>query len=79
MQNVTVHTQPGPARSSYEALKDQTGPLNTSTAVVSTKYLCQVPNEIDRHPPLKYLGCGLGVYAGAVENLRIMYGCLAGA
>ena len=42
MQNNTPNAQPGPARDSYEALKDQTGPLNTSTAVISTKYLCQV-------------------------------------
>ncbi len=45
MQNYTPNAQPGPARDSYEALKDQTGPLNTSTAVISTKYLCQVPRR----------------------------------
>ena len=45
MQNMNVNAQPGPARDSYEALKDQTGPLNTSTAVISTKYLCQVPRR----------------------------------
>ena len=45
MQNSTVNAQPGPANDSYEALKDQTGPLNTSTAVISTKYLCQVPRR----------------------------------
>ena len=42
MQNMTVSAQPGPARDSYEALKDQTGPLQ---AVVFTKYLCQVPRR----------------------------------
>ena len=45
MQNNTPNAQPGPARDSYEALKDQTGPLNTSTAVISTRYLCQVPRR----------------------------------
>ena len=45
MQNNTPNAQPGPARDSYEVLKDQTGPLNTSTAVISTKYLCQVPRR----------------------------------
>ena len=45
MQNYTVNAQPGLANDSYEALKDQTGPLNMSTAVISTKYLCQVPRR----------------------------------
>ena len=45
MQNNTPNAQPGPARDSYEVLKDQMGPLNTSTAVISTKYLCQVPRR----------------------------------
>lgn len=45
MQNHTVNAQPGPANDSYETLKDQTGPLNTSAAVISTKYLCQVPRR----------------------------------
>ena len=45
MQNVTANAHPGPAHDSYEALKDHTGPLNTSTAVISTKYLCQVPKR----------------------------------
>ena len=45
MQNNTPNARPGPARDSYEALKNQTGPLNTSTAVISTKYLCQVPRR----------------------------------
>ncbi|KAK0509004.1 hypothetical protein JMJ35_008375 [Cladonia borealis] len=45
MQKMTVNAWPGPARGSYEAFKDQTGPLNTSTAVISTKYLCQVPRR----------------------------------
>ena len=40
-----VNAVPGPANDSYDALKDQTGPLNTSVAVISTKYLCQVPRR----------------------------------
>ena len=36
---------PGPANNSYETLKNETGPLGTSTAVISTKYLCQVPQR----------------------------------
>lgn len=42
MQNNAPNAQPGPACDSYEALKDQMRPLNTSTAVISTKYPCQV-------------------------------------
>jgi len=45
MQNHTKNAKPGPANDSYESLKDQTGPLNTSPAVISTKYLCQVPRR----------------------------------
>lgn len=44
-QNDTLGAKPGPANDSYEALKDHTGSLNTSTAVISTKYLCQVPRR----------------------------------
>ena len=45
MQKSPVNAKPGPANDSYEALKGQTGPLNTSAAVISTKYLCQVPRR----------------------------------
>ncbi len=45
MQKDIVNAVPGPAKDSYEALKDQTGALNASAAVISTKYLCQVPKR----------------------------------
>ena len=45
MQSNLVNAVPGPAHDSYDALKHQTGPLNTSVAVISTKYLCQVPRR----------------------------------
>ncbi len=45
MQKSTVNAIPGPANDSYDALKDQTGPLQISAAVISTKYLCQVPKR----------------------------------
>ncbi|EXJ73723.1 uncharacterized protein A1O5_03485 [Cladophialophora psammophila CBS 110553] len=45
MQGFIVNAIPGPANDSYKALKDQTGPLGTSPAVISTKYLCQVPKR----------------------------------
>ena len=41
----SLHAAPGPANDSYEALKDQTGPLNATQAVISSKYLCQVPRR----------------------------------
>ena len=45
MQSTFVNAAPGPANDSYDALKYQTGPLNNSVAVISTKYLCQVPRR----------------------------------
>ena len=45
MQSTFVNAVPGPANDSYDALKDQTGPLNTSVAVILTKYFCQVPRR----------------------------------
>ena len=45
MKSTFVNAVPGPANDSYDALKDQTGPLKTSVAVISTKYLCQVPRR----------------------------------
>ena len=36
---------PGPAIESYKTLKGNTGPPPTSSAVISTKYLCQVPRR----------------------------------
>ncbi|KIY03723.1 uncharacterized protein Z520_00414 [Fonsecaea multimorphosa CBS 102226] len=45
MQKSTLNAIPGPADDSYDALKDQTGPLGTSASVISTKYLCQVPKR----------------------------------
>lgn len=45
MQNLGLDAIPGPANDSYEALKYQTGPLNASAAIISTKYLCQVPRR----------------------------------
>lgn len=38
---VNVHV--GPALDSFSALQNQTGPLETSAAVIFTKYFCQVP------------------------------------
>lgn len=35
----------GPAKASYENLKNSTGPLETSPAIISAKYLCQVPRR----------------------------------
>ncbi|KAK5226548.1 hypothetical protein LTR47_009005 [Exophiala xenobiotica] len=45
MQKSTLNAIPGPATDSYDALKAQTGPLQTSASVISTKYLCQVPTR----------------------------------
>lgn len=45
MQDKIVNAIPGPANDSYEALKDHAGSLNTSAAVISMKYLCQVPKR----------------------------------
>lgn len=45
MQSFFINAVPGPANDSYDALKYQTGPLNNSVAVISTKYLCQVPRR----------------------------------
>ena len=45
MKSIFVNAVPGPANDSYDALKNQTGPLKTSVAVISTKYLCQVPRR----------------------------------
>ncbi|CZR51793.1 uncharacterized protein PAC_01670 [Phialocephala subalpina] len=45
MQRQIVNAVPGPANDSYDALKDQTGALNMSVAVISTKYLCLVPKR----------------------------------
>ncbi|KAK7894179.1 hypothetical protein LTR67_005937 [Exophiala xenobiotica] len=45
MQKFTLNAIPGPATDSYDALKAQTGPLQTSASVISTKYLCQVPTR----------------------------------
>jgi len=42
MQKDIVNAVSGPAKDSYEVLKDQTGALNAFAAVISTKYLCQV-------------------------------------
>ena len=45
MQDQKINAIPGPANDSYEALKDQTGPLNMTPSVISTKYLCRVPQR----------------------------------
>lgn len=45
MQSNIINAVPGPANDSYDALKYQTGPLNNSVAVITTKYLCQVPRR----------------------------------
>lgn len=45
MQRQIVNAIPGPANDSYEALKDQMGPLSMYAAVISTKYLCEVPKR----------------------------------
>lgn len=48
MEAGTANAQPGPARDSYNALKAQTGPLEISPSIISSKYLCQIPK---RKPP----------------------------
>ena len=45
IKSTLVNAVPGQANDSYDALKDQTGPLNPSVAVISTKYFCQVPRR----------------------------------
>ncbi|KAL8693657.1 MAG: hypothetical protein Q9218_001567 [Villophora microphyllina] len=45
MHGKVANVVPGPANNSFEALKDQTSPLNSSAAVIATKYLCQVPRR----------------------------------
>ena len=45
MQGHTANAHPGPARDSFEALKGETGPLEISPAVISSKYLCQIPKR----------------------------------
>jgi hypothetical protein len=35
----------GPALDSFSALKDETGPLGASPAVILTKYFCQIPKR----------------------------------
>ncbi|KAF2104861.1 hypothetical protein NA57DRAFT_51657 [Rhizodiscina lignyota] len=36
---------PGPATKPYESLKDTTGPLTVTPSVISTEYICQVPQR----------------------------------
>lgn len=46
MTYLTTHIAnaiPGPAKESYSALANQTGPLETSPSVILTKYFCQIP------------------------------------
>ncbi|GAP85845.1 hypothetical protein SAMD00023353_1401420 [Rosellinia necatrix] len=38
-----VNFKPGPANGSFEELKDTTGPLRITPSVISTTYICQVP------------------------------------
>ena len=45
MRSQVLNAIPGPANDSYETLKDQTGPLNTSTSTITNKYLCQIPKR----------------------------------
>lgn len=45
MQGHPANAQPGPARDSYNALKGQTGPLEISSSIISSKYLCQIPKR----------------------------------
>lgn len=40
-----MNAETGPAKASYENLKNSTGPLQTLPAVISAKYLCQVPRR----------------------------------
>lgn len=40
-----MNAETGPAKASYENLKNSTGPLETSPAIISAKYLCQVPRR----------------------------------
>lgn len=37
--------QPGPAITSFDALKEVTGPLGTTPSVISTQYVCSVPKQ----------------------------------
>jgi hypothetical protein len=47
MQSDPSNARPGPARDSYDALKEQnkTGLLQITPAVISTKYFCQMPQQ----------------------------------
>ena len=45
MQSQVLNAIPGPANESYEMLENQTGPLNTSTSIITNKYLCQIPQR----------------------------------
>jgi len=42
-QDNIANAYPGPALQDYDKLKSQTGPLGTTTSVIFSKYLCQVP------------------------------------
>jgi hypothetical protein len=43
--NNIANAHPGPALADYDTLKSQTGPLGTTPATISAKYLCQVPRR----------------------------------
>jgi hypothetical protein len=40
-----ANARPRPAQADYNTIKSQSGPLGTTPAVISTKYLCQVPRQ----------------------------------
>lgn len=40
-----ANARAGPATEDYNTLKDTTGPLGTTPSVISTEYLCQVPQR----------------------------------
>ena len=45
LRNPVVNLYVGPALDSFSTLKNQVGPLGTSTSVIFAKYLCQVPKR----------------------------------
>lgn len=45
MMKTKANAQPGPAQQSFEALRDEIGPLEITPSVISTKYLCEVPQR----------------------------------
>ena len=78
MQLSFIIAAPGPANDSYNALKYQTGPLNNSVAVISAKYLCQVPRQKFYGNAFRvYLSGRSCIYASALEDIQFLDSNLA--